>query len=95
MDIYRATKALERVVARPFPTKAKLRGARVEIHAEPGHLFVIRMDMDQEHAQEAARRLNDVAANVTPWPPEGVVESETTWDSTLHYLAMTDDLAIP
>lgn len=92
LEIDKAARILERVARQRAGAKARLLGAKVTVDVEPGHLFVIRMDMDQKNAREAARRLNDVAANVTPWPPTDVVEAKTTWDTTLHYLTMTEDL---
>lgn len=94
MKIDAATKILDRVAGRTCVTDGKLMGVNVEIRPQAGHIFVIRMNMEQKGTMEAAKRLNDIAGNVSPWPPSGIVEATLTWDSTLHYLVMTGDLKV-
>lgn len=92
LDQGQATKILDRVQAKNQPVNAKLCGVPVTVAPLPGNAFKIFLSMVNKNADRAARRLNDVAANVTPWPPQGHCSAETTWDTTLHYLTMTGDL---
>lgn len=90
-----AERRLDRIQSGRRPVAMRLMGAKVSVTPEPGNMFRISLDMSEPKAKTAARRLNDIGADVRPWPcPEtGLVQAETTWDSTLHYLAMTGDLA--
>lgn len=94
LDQEQATKILDRVQRRGKPVSARLCGVPVNLVPLPGNMFQILLSMANPGADAAAKRLNDVAANVKPWPPQGHCSAETTWDTTLHYLAMTGDLAV-
>lgn len=95
LDQRRATQVLDRIQARKQPVRAKLCGVPVTVVPLDGNAFRILLSMVNRGADDAARRLNDVAANVEPWPPQGHCSAETTWDTTLHYLTMTGDLVFP
>ena len=92
LDQGRATRILDGIQARKQPVRAWLCGIPVNVVPMPGNAFQILLSMVNKDADKAARRLNDVAANVQPWPPQGHCSAETTWDTTLHYLVMTGDL---
>lgn len=92
MDQAAATRKLDAIQARKVPVHAKLCGVPVTVVPMDGNAFKILLSMVNPGADAAAKRLNDVAANVEPWPPQGHCSAETTWDTTLHYLAMTGDL---
>ena len=92
MDLVKAEKKLDRVQAEGKAVPAKLLGVPVNVAPQPGNSFLVMLSMANQGAVAAARRLNDAAANVTPWPPEGHVSALCTWDTTLHYLVATDDL---
>lgn len=76
------------------PVSMKLNGVPVTVEPEPGNMFRIRIDASAPNASAAAGFLNDIGADIRPWPcPEdGVIQSELTWDSTLHYLIMPGNL---
>ena len=92
MDQGPTTRILDGIQARRQPVRARLCGVPVNVVPMPGNSFQILLSMVNEGADKAARRLNDVAANMQPWPPQGHCSAETTWDTTLHYLVMTGDL---
>ncbi len=92
LDQARATRILDSVQNKKQPARAKLCGVPVNVMPLDGNMFQISLSMANPGADKAARRLNDVAANVEPWPPEGHCSATATWDTTLHYLTMTGDL---
>ena len=92
MDQAAAAKKLDSIQARKTPVSAKLCGVPVTVVPLDGNAFRILLSMVNPGADKAAKRLDDVAANVAPWPPQGHCSAEATWDTTLHYLAMTGDL---
>lgn len=94
MDMRTATKKLDSVQAGKQAIPAKLCGVPVNLIPTEGNCFKILLSMANQNAMTAARRLNDVGADIKPWPPEGHCEAECTWDTTLNYLVMTDELVI-
>lgn len=92
MDQRRATEMLDAVQARRQAVPAKLLGVPVNVVPMAGNIFKITLSMANENAGKAATRLNDVGADIRPWPPQGHCEADCTFDTALHYLAMTGDL---
>lgn len=90
-----AERKLDKIQFGREPVAMRLMGAKVSVAPEPGNMFRISLDMSVPRAKTAARRLNDIGADVKPWPcpATGLVQALVTWDSALHYLAMTGDLA--
>lgn len=74
--------------------KLRLLGVPVGVRPLEGNAFEIVMDMSQDGAMDAARRLNDVGTDIRPWKPKATdtVRAVATWDTMLNYLAMTGDL---
>ena len=94
MDQRTATRKLEAIIVGHEPVTAKLCGIHVNVTPLPYNAFKIFLSMVNPGADKAAQRLNDVGANVTPWPPQGHCSAEVTWDTILHYLVMTGDLVM-
>lgn len=92
LDQAQAERILDGIQSRGQPVGARLCGVPVNVVPLSGNAFGILLSMANKDADQAARRLNDVAANVKPWPPQGHCSAETTWDTTVHYLVMTGDL---
>lgn len=92
LDQAQAEKILDRIQFRGQPVGAHLCGVPVNVVPLSGNMFKIFLSMVNPGVDAAAKRLNDIAANVQPWPPQGHCSAETTWDTTVHYLTMTGDL---
>lgn len=92
-----AHKILSGIQAKNKPVTKRLRGAKVSVAPLDGNAFEITLDMSLPRAAKAADRLNDVGADIQPyqkpWPKTGFVRAIVTWDTMLHYLAMTGDLS--
>lgn len=86
-----AGQKLDRIQHRGRATRMKLCGVPVDVRPMDGNMFRINLDMALDGSDKAARRLNDIGADITR-PFMGIVTADVTWDSTLHYLAMTGDL---
>lgn len=86
-----AGQKLDRIQHRGRATRMKLCGVPVDVRPIDGNMFQITLDMALDGSDKAARRLNDIGADITR-PFMGIVTADVTWDSTLHYLAMTGDL---
>lgn len=92
-----AHKILSGIQAKNKPVTKRLCGAKVSVMPLDGNAFEITLDLAVHNASKAADRLNDVGADIQPyqkpWPKTGFVRAIVTWDTMLHYLAMTGDLA--
>lgn len=92
-----ARKILSGIQAKNRPVTKRLCGAKISIKPLDGNAFEIALDLAVPNAARAADRLNDVGADIQPfrkpWAKTGIVRAIVTWDTALHYLAMTGDLA--
>lgn len=89
-----AERKLDAIQFGGIPMAMKLKNVPVTVEPEPGNAFRIRMDMSVPGAAAAAGFLNDVGADVRPWPcpADGDLRAVLTWDSALHYLVMPGEL---
>lgn len=92
-----AHKILSCIQTKNKPVTKRLCGAKVSVMPLDGNVFEITLDLAVHNASKAADRLNDVGANIQPfrkpWAKTGIVKAVATWDTALHYLVMTGDLA--
>lgn len=86
---------LDRIQACGNTVRGRLKNIPADIAPLPGNVFRISLDAALPGAETASRRLNDIGADIKPWPAQGITTAELTWDSTLHYLIMTGDLFLP
>lgn len=93
VDQKTAERKLDRIQAAGRAVRMKLLGVPVDVRPLPGNMFEIALDMALPGSGKAARRLNDAGTDIKPWPAEGIVKALSTWDTTVHYLVMTGDMA--
>lgn len=97
ITLEQAEKILSGIQSRGKPVTKRVFDARASVRPLDGNAFEITLDMSLPRAAKAADRLNDVGADIQPyqkpWPKTGFVRVIVTWDTMLHYLAMTGDLS--
>lgn len=93
VDQRSAERRLGRIQRDGKPVAMRLTGVPVSVEPLPGNMFRIALDMSLPGADKAARRLNDAGTDIRPWPAQGAVHADATWDTSVHYLVMTGDLA--
>ena len=93
IDQKTAERKLDKIQHGRKPVHMRLMGVPVPVEPLDGNMFRIVLDMSLPDARKAARRLNDAGTDIRPWPAEGIVHADATWDTAVHYLAMTGDLA--
>lgn len=93
VDQKSAERKLDKIQYGRKPAAMRLMGVPVSVEPLPGNMFRITLDMSLPGAKKAAARLNDAGTDIRPWPAQGIVHADATWDTTVHYLVMTGDLA--
>lgn len=93
VDQKAAERKLDRIQSGRKPVRMKLIGVPVTVEPLAGNMFRITLDMSLPDARKAAFRLNDAGTDIRPWPAEGIVRADATWDTAVHYLVMPGDLA--
>lgn len=85
-----AAKALSGIQSKNRTVRKQLCGTRVAVTPLSGNAFEITLGMSLPGADRAAGRLRDVHADIDADGRR--MTAVVTWDTALHYLAMTGDL---
>lgn len=88
LPVEKAIKLLEKIQHRDYPTAMDLMGVPGVLTPLDQNAFRFEMTMAYPGAAAAARRLNDVGAELDQWPPVpmGNLKAVLTWDTALHGL---------